>query len=107
LLVLSETNRVELAAVGCAAAGFGLILYLSTGQSTMQLAVPDELRGRVMALWAMTLSASAPLGHFLAGELVTLVGVSPVLEGMAAGVGLIALLLGCMMAMRRARKQTA
>src|SRR5205085_8149143 len=51
---------------GCV--GFGLILFLSTGQSTLQLAVPNERRGRVMALWAMMLSASAPLGHLLAGE---------------------------------------
>ena len=48
-------------------AGFGLVLYLSTGQSTLQLAVPDDRRGRVLALWAMTLSASAPIGHLLAG----------------------------------------
>src|SRR5262249_6003692 len=48
------------AAVWCSACvGCGLILFLSTGQSTLQLAVPDETRGRVMALWAMTLSASA------------------------------------------------
>ena len=36
---------------------FGLILFLSTGQSTLQLGVPDGIRGRVMALWAITLSA--------------------------------------------------
>ncbi len=28
--------------VGCVAVGVGLILYLSTGQSTLQLAVPDD-----------------------------------------------------------------
>lgn len=55
------------AGISCAALGFGLILYLSTGQSTIQLNAPNEIRGRVMALWAMTLSASAPVGHLLAG----------------------------------------
>ncbi len=52
-------------AAGCL--GFGLILFLATGQSAVQLSVTDETRGRVMALWAMTLSASAPTGHLLAG----------------------------------------
>lgn len=98
LFGLSQVGRPELAAIGCAAAGFGLILYLSTGQSTLQLAVPDEKRGRVMALWAMTLSASAPLGHLLAGEGVTIVGVSPVLLGMAAGVALVTVVLVVMLA---------
>lgn len=94
LLAISLVTRPDLAAIGCAGVGFGLILYLSTGQSTMQLAVPDEKRGRVMALWAMTLSASAPLGHLLAGQAVSVMGVSPVLQTMAAGVGLVTIVLG-------------
>jgi MFS family permease len=104
LFGLSQTSRPEFAALSCAVAGFGLILYLSTGQSTMQLAVPDEKRGRVMALWAMTLSASAPLGHLLAGEAVTSLGVGPVLLGMATGVGLVTALLGGMLATNRLGK---
>lgn len=79
--------------VCCAALGFGMILFLATGQSTLQIAVPDEVRGRVMAVWAMTLSASAPVGHLIAGQAVTTVGVGPVLLGMAAGIGAVLLLL--------------
>jgi predicted MFS family arabinose efflux permease len=93
LFGLSQTTRPEMAALACAAVGFGLILYLSNGQSTLQLAVPDDRRGRVMALWAMTLSASAPLGHLLAGQAVTVVGLEPVLMSMAAGMGLVAVAL--------------
>lgn len=95
------------AAIGCAAAvGFGLILYLSTGQSTLQLAVPNETRGRVMALWAMTLSASAPFGHLLAGQAADAVGIEPVLIAMAAGAGLVALGLGGLLLHRRNRPAT-
>lgn len=90
LFAMSQAARPELAAAACAAVGFGLILYLSTGQSTLQLAVPDDRRGRVMALWAMTLSASAPLGHLLAGHAVTVVGLRPVLLAMALGAGVVA-----------------
>jgi MFS family permease len=85
LLGVAIADRPEAAALGCAAAGFGLVLYLSTGQSTLQLAVPADRRGRVLALWAMTLSASAPIGHLLAGHAVTLVGVRPVVLAMSAG----------------------
>ena len=84
--------------------GFGLILFLSTGQSTLQLAVPDARRGRVMALWAMTLSASAPLGHLLAGEAANEFGVEPVLQAMAAGVGIVALALGVLVTARGMQK---
>jgi predicted MFS family arabinose efflux permease len=104
ILAVSQTGHAWLAASGCATSGFGLILFLSTGQSTLQLAVPDAKRGRVLALWAMTLSASAPLGHLLAGQAVTEFGVSPVLAGMAAGVGAAALVLAVLLASRRVEK---
>lgn len=89
------------AAVGCAGlVGFGLILFLSTGQSTLQLAVPDGRRGRVMAVWAIMLSASAPLGHLMAGQAADLVGIVPVLRGMAAGVAAVAVGLAVLAAGR-------
>jgi hypothetical protein len=90
------------AAVGFAACvGFGLILFLSTGQSTLQLAVEDGTRGRVMALWAITLSASAPLGHLLAGLAAEAIGLTVVLRCMAAGVGLAAIGLAVLAATTR------
>ncbi len=103
LFLVSQAHSAWLAAIGCAIAGFGLILYLATGQSTLQLAVPDAKRGRVMALWAITLSASAPLGHLMAGQAVTAFGVRPVLLGMAAGVAASATGLGIWLARRRTR----
>ena len=87
IFIVSQTPHPWIAALGCAVAGFGMILYLSTGQSTLQLAVPDEKRGRVLALWAMTLSASGPVGHLLAGQAVRMLeAVRPVLVAMSAGV---------------------
>jgi predicted MFS family arabinose efflux permease len=88
---LAMATVLSAAVGGASAVGFGLILFLSTGQSTLQLAVPDDVRGRVMALWAMTLSASAPIGHLLAGQLAELWGVETVFTAMAAGTGLVAL----------------
>ena len=103
LFGVSQAVRPAFAALACAASGFGLILYLSTGQSTLQLAVPDHRRGRVLALWAMTLSASAPLGHLLAGQAVMLVGVGPVLLMMAAGAGLVAVGITILVVVREFR----
>jgi MFS family permease len=106
LLVVSQAVHPVVASLGCTAVGFGLILYLSIGQSTLQLAVPDEKRGRVMALWAMTLSASAPVGHILAGEAITRVGVDRVLLGMSMGVTVVAVILGTMLSIRRTHSPT-
>ncbi|QJW97721.1 MFS transporter [Frigoriglobus tundricola] len=100
---LGLADRAWAAGACCAAVGFGLILYLSTGQSVLQIAVPDEKRGRVMAWWAMTLSASTPLGHLLAGQAVTTFGVGPVLLGMGAGVGLVAVALAVLLVGLRRR----
>jgi MFS family permease len=99
---LAAVNVLAAAAVCSAAIGFGLILFLSTGQSTLQLAVPNEKRGRVMAIWAMTLSASAPIGHLLAGQAAEAFGIRSVLTVMAAGTGLVAAALAVLV-IRRGR----
>ena len=102
LLGLAVATGLPAALSGAAAVGFGLILFLSTGQSTLQLGVPDGIRGRVMALWAITLSASAPIGHLLAGQAAEAVGLKVVLEVMAAGSALVA--IGLMLLVFRRRK---
>jgi Na+/melibiose symporter-like transporter len=87
-LAVAGTLPVALGSAACL--GFGMILFLSTGQSTMQLGATDASRGRVMALWAMTLSASAPVGHLLAGLSAAAVGVTTAFAGMAAGAAVVA-----------------
>jgi MFS family permease len=89
LLALAVAQSLGAAVFAAGCLGFGLILFLSTGQSAIQLSVTDETRGRVMALWAMTLSASAPVGHLLAGVAATEWPVRWVLAGMAFGAGLV------------------
>jgi len=55
------------------AAGFTSSLYLNIGMTTLQLLVPDELRGRVMGVWSMTWFL-ATLGGLPAGVLAELIG---------------------------------
>ena len=91
LFGLATVAELPAAMASAAAIGFGLILFLSTGQSTLQLAVPNGTRGRVMALWAMTLSASAPIGHLLAGQAAQKFGLEVVLDAMTIGSAAVAL----------------
>jgi MFS family permease len=86
LFTLANVHTPVAAGAACAACGFGLILYLATAQSALQLHSPDAVRGRVMALWAMTLSASAPFGHLVAGFAARHFRVADVLTALAAGV---------------------
>ena len=49
--------------------GVGFTLYTSNSNSTLQLLVPDHLRGRVLALYAWVFFGTAPVGGYLAGWL--------------------------------------
>jgi len=52
-----------------ALSGIGLITFISTSNTLIQLSVPDELRGRVMGVWGLVFGGSLPLGSFLLGAL--------------------------------------
>ena len=53
---------LALALVGAVSVGF-----LSKGNSTLQLAASPQMRGRVMALWAVAFMGSTPIGGPIAG----------------------------------------
>jgi MFS family permease len=62
--------------------GFGAILMAATGNTTIQLAVPDHLRGRVMSVYTTVFSASVPIGGIAFGAVASNFGSS-----MAIGLG--------------------
>jgi len=90
LFALSGVHELWPALAGGVLLGFGLILFLSTGQSRMQLSVPDAVRGRAMAFWAMTLSASAPIGHIAAGSAAQMWPIPEVLMVLGCGASIVA-----------------
>jgi MFS family permease len=49
--------------------GWAMITLLATSNTLLQTTTPDELRGRVMSLYTMTLVGLMPFGHLLAGFL--------------------------------------
>jgi predicted MFS family arabinose efflux permease len=66
------------------------ITMAATANATIQLAVPDGLRGRVMSVYTTVFSASMPLGGLLMGVLASSIGI---LEAIAIG-GALTLLTG-------------
>ncbi|MDX6204762.1 MAG: hypothetical protein QOF39_819 [Frankiales bacterium] len=62
---LAPTTGVEL--VVMAFVGAGSVSFLAKGNSSLQLASAPEMRGRVMALWAVAFLGSTPIGGPIAG----------------------------------------
>ena len=58
------------------AVGFGGILMATTANTTMQLAVPDGLRGRVMSVYTTVFAGSTPIGGPVMGGLASVFGVA-------------------------------
>jgi MFS family permease len=57
--------------------GWSMITLLATTNTLLQTTTPDELRGRVMSLYTMTLVGLMPFGHLLAGFLAERFGSAP------------------------------
>ena len=66
---LALTRDFPVALVLMVLIGFGSILMAATGNTTIQLAVPDHLRGRVMSVYTTAFSASVPIGGLAMGAL--------------------------------------
>ncbi len=55
--------------------GFGAIAMAATANTVIQLAAPDELRGRVMSVYTTVFAGSAPIGGLLMGWIASRFGV--------------------------------
>ena len=58
------------------AVGFGAILMAATVNTTIQLAVPDGLRGRVMSVYTTIFAGSTPIGGPVMGGIASLFGIA-------------------------------
>jgi MFS family permease len=70
--------------------GAGGIAMAATANATIQLAVPDGLRGRVMSVYTTVFSASMPIGGLLMGVIASSLGI---LAAVAIG-GVLSLVCG-------------
>jgi MFS family permease len=69
--------------------GFSMMLQMSASNTLIQAMVPDELRGRVMALYSMMFMGMAPLGALFGGALADRIGAP-----LAVAIGAVACLGG-------------
>jgi MFS family permease len=76
LLALSLVRNYYLALGAMAIIGVGMVTQLSTGNSLLQLNVPDQMRGRIMSLFSLIIIGSAPFGSMLYGIVATYLGPS-------------------------------
>lgn len=71
------------------------LVFSTTINTTIQLSVPDELRGRVMSIFFLMMAGSTPLGGLVTGQLSDRVGIPQtlVIEAVLCGVGVAASLV--------------
>jgi MFS family permease len=74
LVLFAFTRNLYLGMILLALVGFGLVLYFSTSNTVLQSIVPDEMRGRVMGIWALIFGGMIPLGSLEAGLMADFLG---------------------------------
>jgi MFS family permease len=77
LILFAYSRNLYLGVVLLALVGFGLVLYFSTSNTVLQSIVPDEMRGRVMGIWALIFGGMIPLGSLEAGLMADFLGTPP------------------------------
>ncbi len=87
LSVLAQVERMELALLAAPMVGLGMVGFLATAQTMVQMQAPASQRGFILGVWTGVLSGSLPLGNFLAGPLADEFGVAFVLK--MAGLGIL------------------
>ncbi len=71
----AAVQSFPLAMVAMGFMGFGAIAMAATANTVIQLAAPDELRGRVMSVYTTVFAGSAPIGGLLMGWIASRFGV--------------------------------
>lgn len=92
-LALAAAPTVALALATLAVFGFVSMIFMITGNSGLQLATRPDMRGRVMALYAIVFLGGTPIGAPIAGTIAEHLGPR---EAMAFG-GIVAVLAGLAM----------
>jgi MFS family permease len=90
-----------LALVAMLFVGFGAIGMAATANTTVQLAVPDELRGRVISVYTTVFVGSTPVGGLVMGAIASAYGVPASM--VVGGVGSVAIGFAAFVWLRRIR----
>jgi MFS family permease len=98
--LVAAAPTLPTAIAACVLVGVASVIFLTTGNSTVQLASDPEYRGRVTALWSMALVGSTPIGSPVIGALSDLAGPRYALA-LGAAACLAAVIAGCWPGARR------
>jgi len=74
VFALGFASVFAVAAVFAFLGGAGMIVFSTASNSFVQVLVPDELRGRVMAIYSMLFAGTSPAGALLVGGVMDLWG---------------------------------
>ncbi len=75
LLMLALIKSFYLAMICLAIGGWGMLLFFSTTNTLLQTSASDEMRGRVMGIWALVFGGMTPLGGLEAGAVSNYAGI--------------------------------
>lgn len=89
---LAGVREMWLAALVLVVMGYSGILLMAGANTTLQLAVPDDLRGRIMSLHMLVFAGVTPVGSLLVGALMETLGVPRGLA-LVGGAGLVSVLV--------------
>jgi MFS family permease len=104
-LLLAPQTSVLAVALLLFATGLSFTLWTSNANSTLQLAAPDHLRGRVLGLYYFAFNGSMPAGGLLAGWLAA-TGGTALAFGVAGGAAAAATVAAFTLLRRGARVRT-
>jgi MFS family permease len=89
---MAAVHQVWLAALVLLVVGFTQIVFTACSNTTLQLGVPGELRGRMMSLYAFVFAGVSPIGALFVGSMAQAFGTLAA-YGAGGGLGLLCVLL--------------
>ena len=76
LIGFASSHHMTLSSILLVGAGFCMMIQMGATNTLIQSMVPDELRGRVMAVYSMMMMGMTPFGSLLAGAVAGRLGAS-------------------------------
>jgi MFS family permease len=74
LFAFSLSKNYYLSIIFLAIIGWGLVSFLATANSFIQLSTPDNLRGRAMSVFTFVFLGTAPIGNSILGVFADIIG---------------------------------
>ncbi len=90
-LLLAGIRHFSVALLALTCVGFAQMVFTAACNTTLQLVVPDRMRGRIMSVYAFVFVGSTPFGALFVGTTADWVGVSAA-YGLAGGLALASVL---------------